>query len=682
MNTNTLTKRLLLAALLALALLGGEAAAQTAQATSDATHATAAATEKGVRFTATGEVLQIRLEIYTDAGELVFDSGPRAGGVLDWKADDAPRALADGSYLCAVTFKGLSGRNVRRLARLDLQSGRASLARARSSELSAAQSRSLASAAESRKIESNEADDSLTILRAGRERPPLGATRLSKWLDGAGTLGDSAVAEVNGNVGIGTPSPASMLHLAGPSGVAAITFNTPGSQRLRLQAVPNVPNWGALTLNSNYSGSGWLLDDPSTNGWFFKLDTRGGNASGNSNGLWLYRVPAGSGPHTDEAPVFGVSSGHAFFAGNVGVGVDAPGQRLEVVGNVKVSGAGNGVIFSDGSKMTTANGVAGATPSGTNIISAINDPATAGMISDNRLSPNVARLGGANAWSGSNVFGAGLSANGAQVTNVGNPVAGTDAANKAYVDTSAVKFAPGAAQVSVGDANGTAPLMFLRGGSTCCSGPGGFTPADFKVFQNGSFVATGNLGIGVSPMEGKGYRTSWYTYKGAFRSGYADNEWDDVNTGFFSWAGGSNSTASGLYSFSFGDTNYARSTSSIAFGSGNEVKGAAGFSAGAGNPVCDTYGLAFGNKAQSGSPLVNGLCDPDSFNIHGLAAVAIGYNVTADQDHTMAFGKFASNNAFTGTSPWSAPPAPAPPPPFKNPPHNQVPPPPPRRFPF
>jgi hypothetical protein len=196
-------------------------------------------------------------------------------------------------------------------------------------------------------------------------------------------------------------------------------------------------------------------------------------------------------------------------------------------------------------------------------------------------------------------------------------------------------------------------MLSLKGGSTCCSGPGGFTPADFKIFQNGSFVATGNLGIGVSPMEGKGYRTSWHTYKGAFRSGYADNEWDDANTGFFSWAGGSNSTASGLYAFSFGDTNFASSTSSIAFGSGNEVKGAAGFSAGAGNRVCDTYGVAFGNKAQSGGPLINGRCDPDSFNITGLAAVAIGYNVTADKDHTTAMGKFASNNGFSGTFVWS-----------------------------
>jgi hypothetical protein len=195
-------------------------------------------------------------------------------------------------------------------------------------------------------------------------------------------------------------------------------------------------------------------------------------------------------------------------------------------------------------------------------------------------------------------------------------------------------------------------MINLRGGSTCCSGPGGHTPAWFKVFQNGSFVATGNLGIGVSPMQGKGYRTSWDSYKGAFRSGYADNEWDDANVGFFSWAGGSNSTAIGLYALAFGDTNSAESTSSIVFGSGNQVKGAAGFAAGAGNRVCDTYGVALGNNAKSGGPLINGKCDPDTFNIRGLAAVAIGYNVTADQDHTTAMGKFASNNGFTGTFIW------------------------------
>jgi trimeric autotransporter adhesin len=253
---------------------------------------------------------------------------------------------------------------------------------------------------------------------------------------------------------------------------------------------------------------------------------------------------------------------------------------------------------------TTANTVA---PSaGNSIVTAVNDAATSAKINSSRLSSDVLLL------------------------------------------------TPSAPQISVGDANGTAAMLNLRGGSTCCSGPGGYTPGDFKVYQNGSFVATGNLGIGTSPMEGQGYRTSWYTYKGAFRSGYADNEWNDANTGFFSWAGGSNSTASGLYSFSFGDTNFARSTSSIAFGSGNEVKGAAGFSAGSGNRVCDTYGVAFGNRAISGGPiLADSNCDPETFNIRGLAAVALGYNVTADQDHSFALGKYASNNGFSGTFVWS-----------------------------
>jgi hypothetical protein len=83
------------------------------------------------------------------------------------------------------------------------------------------------------------------------------------------------------------------------------------------------------------------------------------------------------------------------------------------------------------------------------------------------------------------------------------------------------------------------------------------------------------------------------------------------------------------------------------------VKGAAGFSAGAGNRVCDTYGVALGNNAKSGGPYINGKCDPETFNIRGLAAFALGYNVTADQDHSFALGKFASNNGFQGTFIWA-----------------------------
>jgi hypothetical protein len=492
---------------------------------------------------------------------------------------------------------------------------------------------------------------------------------LVKWIDNAGTLGDSVISESGGNVGIGVASPNSKLHVVGRfelgSASAGIGVNPTMNNPNNIAGFAQFQYYPAGGANTNMSfavvprGSGANLNraqfsvlntdfvaDP-INYEFAALRARGtdfvfGTGSGGTGQNRPIVFSAGF--MRDNA----TNDGQLVLStdGRVGVGTRTPQAKLDVAG-----GVGTGLIFPDGSKMTTAAG--GGSMTGTSIVSAINDPATAGVINDNRLSANVARLGGANTWAGTQVFSAGLSAGGAQIVNVGNPVAGTDAANKAYVDANAVRLTPAAPQVSVGDANGTAAMLNLRGGSTCCSGPGGFTPADFKVFQNGSFLATGNLGIGVSPMEGKGYRTSWHTYKGAFRSGYADNEWDDANTGFFSWAGGSNSTASGLYSLAFGDTNFASSTSSIVFGSGNEVKGAAGFSAGAGNRVCDTYGVAFGNKAQSGGPLINGKCDPDSFNITGLAAVAIGYNVTADKDHTTALGKFASNNGFSGTFIWS-----------------------------
>src|SRR5215207_7090139 len=97
---------------------------------------------------------------------------------------------------------------------------------------------------------------------------------------------------------------------------------------------------------------------------------------------------------------------------------------------VKRDGSGQIVVgslkFQDGSSMTTATAGGG------------------GSI-----------LGTANVWTGTNVFGAGISAGGATIGSVGNPVVASDATNKAYVDANTIKFVPGGEQLSVGDANGT-----------------------------------------------------------------------------------------------------------------------------------------------------------------------------------------------------------------------------------
>ena len=43
-----------------------------------------------------------------------------------------------------------------------------------------------------------------------------------------------------------------------------------------------------------------------------------------------------------------------YNSGNVGVGTTNPGEKLEVAGNIEVSGAGNGIKFPDGTVQTTA----------------------------------------------------------------------------------------------------------------------------------------------------------------------------------------------------------------------------------------------------------------------------------------------------------------------------------------
>ncbi|HYN84788.1 MAG TPA: hypothetical protein VER32_06025, partial [Pyrinomonadaceae bacterium] len=332
--------------------------------------------------------------------------------------------------------------------------------------------------------------------------------RLTKWTDGAtGTLGDSVITESAGKVGIGNSSPATTLDMVGSltlrhnasSGGFRIAdrASAPGQQMVFAAA----PAAASSVFNTFVSGA--TLAAPKFaqfSAWTTDIDLNPANATqftfahSPTDGGILATVKYGTAvagkisiqPNwngaTPTALVVDTNS-------NVGVGTAAPAQKLEVVGNMKLTGANNGVIFPDGTKQTSA----------------------------------AASIGGANTWTGAQVFSVGLSANNALITNVGNPVNAGDAVNKAYTDANFVKFVPGAEQLSVGDANGTATMINLRGGSTCCSGPGGHTPAFFKVFQNGSFVATGNLGIGTSPMEGKGYRTSWHTYKGAFRSGYADN---------------------------------------------------------------------------------------------------------------------------------------------------------------
>src|ERR1044072_305835 len=107
--------------LLAGPVLAQNAAGQRSEAGGPAV--TAASTNAGVRFVAPGEARRVRLEVYTAAGERLFDSGFRAGGSIDWDG----QWLSDGSYLCVLTAEDIQGQSSRRLSSVTVASGRAAL---------------------------------------------------------------------------------------------------------------------------------------------------------------------------------------------------------------------------------------------------------------------------------------------------------------------------------------------------------------------------------------------------------------------------------------------------------------------------------------------------------------------------------------------------------------------------
>ena len=191
--------------------------------------------------------------------------------------------------------------------------------------------------------------------------------------------------------------------------------------------------------------------------------------------------------------------------------------------------------------------------------------------------------------------------------------------------------APAAAQSDI--------LLQLRSGSP---------PGDrFRVDSAGGFVALGDLGIGIIPFSGEGYRTMWYPFKAAFRSGYADvtGEWDDANVGFFSWAGGYTTRASGIYSFAFGDGAEATAQLAWATGSNTEAIGTASWAGGVQAKARNLTSFSWGNNSWAGNSFRG------ATNVQG-GATAIGYRVTADADWSTALGYRATVAGHEGSFVW------------------------------
>ena len=316
--------------------------------------------------------------------------------------------------------------------------------------------------------------------------------RIAKWTDNAGTLGDSGISETAaGLVGIGTTSPSAKLTVSAntaipptaPLGVVAHFVNADGNNTfMTADAYGTVFHSDFLFRKARgtmAAPTAVLADDI-----IGQIQARGYGATGfatsSRSGI---RMLAGEN-WTDSAqgsylsflttPNASTSLAERMRitpSGNVGIGTTNPSAKLEVAGNLKLSGANGSLTFPDGTSMTTA---AGGTASGTSIVNAVNDPATTGTINDSRLSPNLARLNTAN------TFGASQTVNG-NVTATGRveSIAG------------GFKFPDGSVQSTA--ATGTKAFTTFAFNSIEIGAPGSFGQVLQLDLPAGSYMVTASL---------------------------------------------------------------------------------------------------------------------------------------------------------------------------------------------
>ncbi len=120
------------------------------------------------------------------------------------------------------------------------------------------------------------------------------------------------------------------------------------------------PSFG-IDLNSNVfaigpkaalpGGGGTMRfrDDSGTVRWSFGVPGTVG-----ATDFFLYNNANGHAPFYIQADAASYSL-YMHANGNVGIGTTSPTQKLDVVGNVRIGGGGNGIVFPDGTKQTTAS---------------------------------------------------------------------------------------------------------------------------------------------------------------------------------------------------------------------------------------------------------------------------------------------------------------------------------------
>ena len=249
------------------------------------------AEESKVSISAAGDVLDMRVAVSDEAGDIVFESGPVAGDKLDWTMKDSQgQRVPAGTYTMTVTYRTSSGKLKRRVEQV----------------LVTAEVTGGTSAA---------AEDP-TPQAVGTITGQGTAGKVAKFT-GANAIGNSVLTESAGRIGLGTAAPAQLLHVLG------------ASSRLRLQS-----SGGASLTSTEYV----------TNNRLWQVGAGGSTAVGGvANKFFVLDQTA-----NQYRLVIDTS-------GNFGIGTTAPTSKLTVNGMIQILGpTTNGIRFADGSIQTKA----------------------------------------------------------------------------------------------------------------------------------------------------------------------------------------------------------------------------------------------------------------------------------------------------------------------------------------
>ena len=296
-------------------VLAGTALAQGNRATIDSPRepaptaplVTAAATAKRVRFVSPGTVVQLRLEVYNETGQKLFDTELHGGNVLDWPLQDgAGQRLPAGSYACVLTIKSLSGRLSQRVGLVTVNDKKAAVETAGGAQLSTAQQQTIGPVEGNTAftvLQESEAEAITTVTHDGtegaidRSRGAL-SFRLGDFF--SGTDKEQMRLTEEGNLGIGIAKPKAKLDVAGTVR-AREGFQFADGSNL------NVNDKGALSLTNS-------------NG----IITTNVLGTGTQNKLAKWAETGGSGTLGD--------SNVTEVGGSVGIGVTSPGDLLDITG--------------------------------------------------------------------------------------------------------------------------------------------------------------------------------------------------------------------------------------------------------------------------------------------------------------------------------------------------------------